>query len=1473
MAQARREAEALRDAERQRQRRAAFDEAERAAVAERQRQRRAAFDEADRAAHAERERQRRADMPDEPVARLDTGARDTVCPHCGALLWREERATLCCSGGKVNLDPLPAPPPLLRELWTGDTLEARTFRQHSRRLNTALSLASMMTREVRPADGGYAPSVIIQGRLYHRVGPLQARDGERPSFAQIYVNDPDCDDPAAEAALRLGHVPLPRGTREPERARLLTLLEQLQVLLRQVNPYVQDFIHAAELPEEEVQQQRLVVSADARPADQHPRRYNRAEGFREVAVLMDEEPVHQDIVLRRRADAEGPFLQTVNETHRAFEALHFVLLLPFGTDGWQPDLRQAVANGRGDVRGVTLMQYYAHRLQLRPDLDDSLFRAGRLFQEYVCMAFARVETQRLLYLARNQAGLRAELYQRLQDALPGDAERELAGGDRVGQRVILPASFTGGPRYYQRRYQDAMAIVRVYGRPTYFVTFTCNPNWPEIQAALLPGQDAQSRPDLVARVFHLKLKALLKELTTSGIFGRCVSMLMVVEFQKRGLPHGHILVIVRQEDRPRTADDVDAVITAELPDPARSDQARRLHEIVVSTMVHRQCGAANPTAACMDGGRCSKGFPKPFANETEWRDDHPYPVYRRRPAAEGGQEFVRDGRLITNQWVVPYCPYLSLKYEAHVNVEVCCSVQSVKYLFRYIYKGPDRQMVRADNLIGGDDEIAEYQDMRSIGASEACWRLFDVPMSQRQPNVVALQVHLEDHQLVYFEPGQERQAAQAARRTHLTAWLEYNRESAAADPDCRRLLYPDFPSRYTWQAGQKVWRKRRQQQAAEAIGRVVSLSPRHGDVFYLRVLLHHVAGAASFEELRTVDGMVCATYREACCLRGLLQDDREWEVTMEDAAHAQMPAQIRRLFVTLLLFCAPADPSELFRRHLDAMSDDFGRRHRDLPDELRAALTLVDLERQLQQAGKELRDFGLPEVTPDQRARAAELQQAAELRQLPRLIQEELEYDAAALRDQVAIQLPTLLPPQRHVFDLVMTAVDGRRPLAVFVDAAGGTGKTYVFNTLLAAVRSQGMVALAVAFSGIAATLLDGGRTYHSRFKAPLQVDATSTCAISAQSPLAELIRRTALIVWDEAPMAHRHHLEAFDRTLRDVTGSEEPFGGKVLVLGGDFRQILPVIRHGTRAQVVDACLRRSALWRHFIVAPLLENMRARRAAGPDGPELRAFCDWLLELGEGRAEGPEDGFVQLPPHLVMDADIDAVIDWVFDDLAGRHGDREWMASRAVLAPRNTRVDELNAAVTERFPGEAVRLLSADSLVEEAEQLDIPHEYLNTLCAPGFPPHCLMIKPGMPLMLLRNLSATDGLCNGTRLIAGRIISPRLMEATIACGKNAGRQVLIPRLPLQPPDDAFPFRWERRQFPVRPGFAMTVNKAQGQTLGRVAVFLEEPVFSHGQLYVAASRVGRPADLRIALPRGGQGATPNVVYTEVMGRGDGR
>ena len=307
--------------------------------------------------------------------------------------------------------------------------------------------------------------------------------------------------------------------------------------------------------------------------------------------------------------------------------------------------------------------------------------------------------------------------------------------------------------------------------------------------------------------------------------------------------------------------------------------------------------------------------------------------------------------------------------------------------------------------------------------------------------------------------------------------------------------------------------------------------------------------------------------------------------------------------------------------------------------------------------------------------------------------------------------------------------------------------------------------------------------------------------------------------------------------------------------------------RHGSRAQIVDASIRRSPLWRHFVTYRLQENMRARRAAGQCRADMEDFCRWLVQLGSGQLPADRDSSVRIPAELVMDAHLPTVIAWVFDGLAERHADMAYMSSRAVLAPRNAIVDAINDAVTELFPGEVTDCLSADDTVQGTAALVIPQEYLNTLCVPGFPPHRLRLKPGMPIMLLRNISPTEGLCNGTRLVVNRLLSGRLLEATIACGSAAGRRALIPRLALRPPDDLFPFEWERRQFPVRPAFAMSINKAQGQTLERVAVYLDEPVFGHGQLYVAASRVGRASDLRFALPRDSGGHTKNVVFTEVL------
>ena len=228
-----------------------------------------------------------------------------------------------------------------------------------------------------------------------------------------------------------------------------------------------------------------------------------------------------------------------------------------------------------------------------------------------------------------------------------------------------------------------------------FITKTCNPRWIEITRELEPGEAPSDRPDLLARVFKLKLEQLLAELYKDGIFGRVVAHLYVIEFQKRGLPHAHILVVLQESDRLKTVDDIDACVSAELPvEPDRDDymeyeeyeeaykRYERLTEIIISHLTHHECGSAFPHASCMVDGQCKSGYDKmAFAAETTFSEQQVHPLYRRRAPWDGGATHtMRNGRVVDNRSIVPHSPYLALKYECHINVEVCFSVGSVKYL-------------------------------------------------------------------------------------------------------------------------------------------------------------------------------------------------------------------------------------------------------------------------------------------------------------------------------------------------------------------------------------------------------------------------------------------------------------------------------------------------------------------------------------------------------------------------------------------------------------------------------------------------------------------------------------------------------------------------------------------------------------------------------------------------------------------------
>ena len=259
----------------------------------------------------------------------------------------------------------------------------------------------------------------------------------------------------------------------------------------------------------------------------------------------------------------------------------------------------------------------------------------------------------------NQKKLRVENYEHLRDAIANDANP-----NDIGQLTILPSSFTGGPRYMQERTQDAMTYVRNYGSPDLFITFTCNPKWTEIQAELFPGQNAVDRTDLEARVFHQKLIALMNLLKNqkAQIFGELRCYMYSIEWQKRGLPHAHILIWLKNKIMP---DQIDSCIRAELPDETEDPV---LFQIVSRHMLHGPCGTLNPSSPCMKDGMCTKRYPRQFVQDTQTGRDG-YPLYRRRNPQQGGFTVKRGQVEYDNRWVVPYCPLLSRIFNAHINVE------------------------------------------------------------------------------------------------------------------------------------------------------------------------------------------------------------------------------------------------------------------------------------------------------------------------------------------------------------------------------------------------------------------------------------------------------------------------------------------------------------------------------------------------------------------------------------------------------------------------------------------------------------------------------------------------------------------------------------------------------------------------------------------------------------------------------------
>uniref|UniRef100_A0A0R0JR84 ATP-dependent DNA helicase n=1 Tax=Glycine max TaxID=3847 RepID=A0A0R0JR84_SOYBN len=448
-------------------------------------------------------------------------------------------------------------------------------------------------------------------------------------------------------------------------------------------------------------------------------------------------------------------------------------------------------------------------------------------------------------------------------------------------------------------------------------------------------------------------------------------------------------------------------------------------------------------------------------------------------------------------------------------------------------------------------------------------------MHVHSPAVERLYFHLENQQHVYWKDDQqigEVLSKNTIKESMFTAWMHSNKIYSYG----RDLTYHQYVSRFVYVAP--------------------------GELFYLRMMLSTAKGAQSYSDIRTVNGLVYHTFREACFAKGFLGSDQEFISALQEANNWGIAHYLRKLFTW------------------QWMADDIIFNHRKqgirLTEKETIHLCLTEIENMLQANRRSLRDF-LSIPYPIGYARNQHHNN---------LIHNEMAYDKEMLAKQYNTAYQLLTDEQKTIVDTIMSVVNTQSAAIYFLYGYGGTGKTFVWTTLSSGIRSHG--GMFVQFLQVELLHYYCLLTAHSKFAIPVPATKNSTCNIHQGRELAELLKVTKLIVWDEAPMCHKFAFEALDKSLKDIMQNNLPFGGKIMVFGGDFRQILPIVPKGNRSDIVHITINASYIWDHCQILKLTKNMRLLSNAPrqPNNEELKQFSHWLLDIGDGKIGQYNDRF-------------------------------------------------------------------------------------------------------------------------------------------------------------------------------------------------------------------------------------------------------
>ena len=394
-----------------------------------------------------------------------------ICPHCDAFRFGNEPRGHCCGNGRINL-PKPKMPEELKKL-----LEKKDFRQTIRRFNNAFAFTSMGCDDEIVQKNGWTPNVKIQGKIYHRISAFQPESGQQPKFGQIYFYDQDEEneeqfreneqkrkeneakrrEKELERRIQVSKGPthkggLPRrndGTPSSGSGLNEDDMRTVQDLLHKINPFVHSYKAVSKLDPTTIVDKRLVLRRDKKPAKAHNRQYNLPQATNEIAIIaMKDNLQPSDVIIHK----QGGGIWRISELNRCYDPLHYVLLFPYGEDGWNGDMR--VGNKR-----ISPIQFYCYRTQIRGNDFNSVLRGAKLSQQYLCDMFHKAEKWKLNWVKNNQTQIKAEKCNGLYDAIANDEDVK-----RKGIRIVCPPSIIGGQRWYIEHFQDAIAVVRNKGK-------------------------------------------------------------------------------------------------------------------------------------------------------------------------------------------------------------------------------------------------------------------------------------------------------------------------------------------------------------------------------------------------------------------------------------------------------------------------------------------------------------------------------------------------------------------------------------------------------------------------------------------------------------------------------------------------------------------------------------------------------------------------------------------------------------------------------------------------------------------------------------------------------------------------------------------------------------------------------------------------------------------------------------------------